>query len=111
MDEAPEVPQPVPTIPRGPLWVACSIPPLATLLGNLIVSVVRNPDPYGTTFLWVPIVIFFIILFCTPAFNRAVGKRYRGRSLVFLNWAYILGQMIVCLALWLGSCLLYLSTP
>lgn len=109
MDEVPQVPQPIPAIPRGPLWFACSIPPLATLLGNLVVSLVPNPDPYGTTFLWVPIVVFFIIVAFTTLFHRAVKTRYRGRSLVFLNCAFVLGQMIVCLALWLGSCLLYMN--
>jgi hypothetical protein len=109
MDEAPEIPMPVPEIPRLPLWIACSIPPVATLLGNLVVSFVRNPDPYGATFLWVPVVVFFIILVLTPLFHQAVRVRYRGRSLVFLNCAYVLGEIIICLALWFGSCFLLVN--
>ena len=109
MDEVPEVSQPVPEIQRRSLWTVLAIPPLAILVGNLLVSFVRNPDPYGTTFLWVPIVVFFVILFCIPAFHRSVGKRYRGRSLTFLSWAFFLGQIIGCLALWLGSCFLFMA--
>ncbi|MES2921718.1 MAG: hypothetical protein V4819_09230 [Verrucomicrobiota bacterium] len=109
MDEAPAVPQPVPAILRGAVWIACSIPPVATLAGNLIASFFRSPGDYGVVFLTVPVVVFFIIGGLVPLINLAVRTRYRGRSLVFLNCAYILGQIIVCLALWFGSCFLYMS--
>ena len=109
MIEAPEVPQPVPIIPRGPLWIACSIPPGAILAGNLIASFFRSPNDYGVVFLAVPVVVFFIIVGITPLFNLAVRVRYRGRSLVFLNCAFVLGQIIICLALWFGSCLLFVN--
>lgn len=106
MCEESEVPRPVPVIPRGPLWIAGSIPPLATLLGNLLVSILPDPDPYGATYLWVPVFVFFIIIAFTMLFHRAIKIRYKGRSLVFLDCAFALGQIIVCLALWIGSCLL-----
>ena len=109
MTEAPEVPSPVPVIPRGPLWLACSIPPAATLIGNLLASFFRNTSDYSVCFLLVPLVVLFIIGLITPLFNLAVRTRYRGRSLVFLNCAFILGQIIVCLALWFGSCFLFMS--
>lgn len=91
------------------MWIAFSVPPVATLPGNLIASFYRTPNDYGTSFLWVPIVVFFIIIACLPLFHRAIGSRYRGRSLVFLNCGYFLGQIIVCLSLWLGSCMLFFS--
>ena len=109
MDEAPEIPVPVPAIPRGPLWIVCSIPPLVTLAGNLVFSLVPDKDPYGTKYLCVPVAVLFIIIAFTALFHRAIKVRYRGRSLVFLNCAYVLGQFIVCLALWFGSCFLLVN--
>ena len=109
MTEVLEVPSPVPVILRGPLWLACSIPPMATLVGNLLAIFVRSPSDYGVGFLMVPMVVLFIIGLITPLFNLAVRTRYRGRSLVFLTCAFILGQIIVCLALWFGSCFLFMS--
>lgn len=111
MSEPPETPTPTPlsTIPRTPLWIAFSIPPLAILAGNPIANSYLTPTDYGTSFLWVPLVVFFIIIACLPLFHRAVGNRYRGRSLVFLNCGYFLGQIIVCLSLWVGSCMLFFS--
>ena len=109
MSEEPKIPPPLPTIPSKPQWIAFSVPPVAILAGNLIVSFYRTPNDYGTSFLWVPIVVFFLIIACLPLFHRAIGKRYRGRSLVFLDCGYFLGQVIVCLSLWIGSCLAFFS--
>lgn len=109
MSEKPETPPPLPAIPGTPLWIAFSVPPVAILAGNLIASFYRTPNDYGASFLWVPMVVFFLIVACLPLFNRAIGSRYRGRSLVFLDCGYFLGQIIVCLSLWLGSCMLFLS--
>ena len=103
------VPTPPQTIPKWPLWLALSIPPLSILTGNLIVSFNQNPEPYGASYLWVPLVVFFIILGLLPLFHRAMKTHYRGRSLVFLNLAYFFGQIIVCLSLWVGSCLLFVN--
>lgn len=109
MSEKPVIPQPLPTIPRAPLWITFSLPPIATLLGNLVASFYRTRDDYGTSFLWVPLVVLLLIIVCVPFFSRIVGNRYRGRSLVFLNCAYLLGQIIVCLSLWVGTCLLVVN--
>ena len=109
MSEEPKIPPPLPTIRSTPQWIAFSVPPVAILAGNLIASFYRTPNDYGTSFLWVPIVVFFLIIACLPLFHRAIGKRYRGRSLVFLDCGYFLGQVIVCLSLWIGSCLAFFS--
>ncbi|MES2658715.1 MAG: hypothetical protein V4689_08855 [Verrucomicrobiota bacterium] len=37
-------------------------------------------------------------------FHDAMKRRYRGRSLGFLVFSYILGQIIVCVVLSVGSC-------
>lgn len=108
MDEVPDTPPPLPAIPRGPLWIALSVPPIVTLLGNFVTGFYHGSDDYGLPFLWVPLVVFFVILGLSCRFYDAVGRRYRGRSLVFLRLAYFLGQIIVCLALWFGSCVLFM---
>ncbi len=109
MDEAPQIPQPVPEVPRKALWISLALPPAATLLGNLLAAGIRHRDDYGITFLGVPVLVLFLILGFLFMFKKAVGTRYRGRSLVYLNIAYFLGQIIVCLALWVGSCLLFVK--
>lgn len=108
MSEKPDSQGPpfLPEIPKNALWTALALPPLATLAGNLIVGVDGNAGDYGTEFLWVPVLAFFILLILLPVFHQAIKTRYQGRSLVFLNLAYFLGQVIVCLTIWLGSCML-----
>jgi len=111
MSEPPEIPPPLPraVIPRTPLWIAFSVPPVAILVGNVIANSFRTPEDYGTPFLWVPAVVFFLIVACLPVFHQAMASRYRGRSLVFLDCGYFLGQIIVCLSVWMGSCMIFFS--
>jgi|GEM_PF-1590910 len=111
MNEEPPVPQPVPEIPRGRLWGCLSIPPALTVLANGLIAIVgRTGDAASATFL-VPVIVFFVIIAFTLPFNEAVGKRYRGSSLVFLTLTFLFGQIIVCLALWFGSCVLFFPAP
>ncbi|MBC8126323.1 MAG: hypothetical protein H8M99_04145 [Gloeobacteraceae cyanobacterium ES-bin-144] len=102
-------PPPVPTLSKASLWTVLSIPTLLTLIGNVIVHFTSGDGDYGSNYLVTPMVMFFVILILTPFFNHVVRSRYRGRSLVFLNFGFILGQMMVCLAVWFGSCLLLIS--
>lgn len=105
-DELP-IPQPVPEIPRGRLWSCLVIPPVMTLLANGIIAILgRNGGPAFAS-LGIPVVMFFVIIGLTQHFHDTINKRYQGRSLVFLNFAYFLGQIIVCLTLWFGSCVLF----
>jgi hypothetical protein len=98
---------PVPQIPRGPLWITLAIPPVLTLVTNMGIGLLsRNGGDGGISLLIPPIMFFVIIGFCTK-FHSLVKQRYKGRSLVFLNFAYFFGQVIVCLALWIGSCVLF----
>lgn len=106
MNEIPEIPEPAPTIARGPLWCALAIPPAVTLVANIAIGLAsRGVDVAGLSML-IPPVMFFVILGLSFRFHEIVRTRYRGRSLVFLYCAYFLGQIIVCLALWIGSCAL-----
>ncbi|MES2921719.1 MAG: hypothetical protein V4819_09235 [Verrucomicrobiota bacterium] len=106
MDEIPETPEPIPTIDKGPLWWALAIPPLVTLVINIALGLSSGIGDVAGFSLLIPPVMFFVILGLSFRFHGIVKPRYRGRSLVFLNSAYFLGQIIVCLALWIGSCAL-----
>jgi len=109
MDEKPEVPQPVAAIPRGPLWVVLAIPPATTLIANLAIGLYSRNGGDGGVSLLLPVVMFFVILGLLFRFLAIIKPRYRGRSLVFLGFAYFLGQIIVCLTLWIGSCALFFA--
>jgi len=104
MNEEPEIPEPMPKFSSSRLWTALLLPPLATLLGTLIVGACRQHEDYGSTFLWVPLVDFFLILGTSAFFSKVVSVRYQGRSWTLLCFFYFIGQIVTCLALWLGSC-------
>ena len=106
MDEIPEIPEPIPTIPRGSLWNALAIPPLVTLVANIALGLSSGIGEVAGLSLLIPPVMFFVILGLSFHFHAIVKPCYQGRSLVFLTSTYFLGQIIVCLALWIGSCAL-----
>lgn len=109
MNEVPEVPQPVTMIPQGPLWATLAIPSVLTLLPNIAIGLGSKNGGDGGLSLLIPVVMFFVILGLTIRFHSIIWPRYRGRSLVFLVSSYFLGQIILCLALWIGSCALFFS--
>lgn len=110
MNEVPEVPQPVAMIPQGPLWATLAIPSVLTLLPNIAIGLGSKNGGDGGLSLLIPVVMFFVIFGLTFRFHAIIAPRYRGRSLVFLVSSYFLGQIILCLALWIGSCALFFST-
>ena len=110
MNETSELPKSVPEIPRGPLSSTLVIPPAMTFLTNMAIGLSgKGMGDAGLSLFLLP-VMFFVVLGFTSRFHHIVGARYRGRSLVFLNFAYFLGQIIVCLALWFGSCVLFFKS-
>lgn len=105
MEEAPEVPSPPPEIPKGKLWTALLLPLGITFLGSVIAAMVAEPSQYGRgEFLVVLPVSLVAILACLVEFISAWKVRYRGRSLVLTGIGFLLGQVILCLALWFGCC-------
>jgi hypothetical protein len=105
MKGKPEIPMP---IPGRPLWAALAIPPLATVVANLLLGYAFGGDAVSAILIAVPLGIVFLIIIFLLLFLDAVGRRYHGRSLTFLGFSYFLGQIIVCVAFWFGSCLLAL---
>lgn len=109
MDETPAAPTPPPEIPRGRLWRALLVPSIVTVIGTLVASAAaRSNGSYGEELLLMLPVGLVVILLAAVPFAKALGVRYRGRSLVLTTIGFILGQIILCLALWFGCCLVSL---
>jgi hypothetical protein len=106
MEQAPEVPTPPPEIPKGKLWTALLLPPAVMCFGSLLIALNRRHSSYGEEFLVMLPVGLVAILATSVAFVQAWGVRYHGRSLVLTTLGYILGQIILCLAVWFGCCLI-----
>ncbi|MCW1925825.1 hypothetical protein OKA05_24920 [Luteolibacter arcticus] len=112
MEESPEVPIPPPEIPRGELWAALLLPVVVMCAGCVLclgVSGARSVDGYdlvGTL-----MVMFTVEMVMMPVaadlFVRAWGVRYRGRSLVLTTLGFMLGQIVLCMAVWVGFCLIF----
>ncbi|MEO5914736.1 MAG: hypothetical protein ABIS50_10915 [Luteolibacter sp.] len=100
MNEEPGIPTP---IPRGPLWLSLLAPPVVVTLVMLLICLSGVPREF---LIPVPAILFFPLLSFLYVFNGAVGKRYKGTSLLVLGWFYFLGQVIVCFTVWVGSCVI-----
>ena len=107
MEEAPQVPPPPPEIPKEKLWTALFLPPVVMCVGSLIArAAVMQNSSYGEEYLVMLPVGLVTILVTAVLFVRVWRVRYRGRSLVLTTIGYILGQIVLCLAVWFGCCLL-----
>jgi hypothetical protein len=109
MNDEPEIPVPPPSIARGKLWASLAIPPAATFIANCITGLNWNRNDYGVSFLWVPILSLVLAIVFLFRFNSALRPRYQGRSAVLLGFFYFIGQIVICLAVWFGSCFLFTS--
>lgn len=106
MEQAPEVPTPPPEIPKGKLWTALLLPPVIMCIGSLLIALGRRQSSYGEEFLVMLPLGLAAILVTSVLFVRVWRVRYHGRSLVLTTLGYILGQIILCLAVWFGCCLI-----
>ena len=109
MNEAPEIPAPPPEIPRKSLWTTLAIPPAITTTGTLVMSMIFGSRNYGAEMLWMLPIGLIAIITCLVFFVRVFRIRYRGRTLVLTSIGYFLGQVILCLCLWFGSCMVVLQ--
>jgi hypothetical protein len=93
---------------RGPLWLLLVVPPLLLLVINLVIRAGSFKGQYGEGFLnALPGLLALIV--CQIFFSRLIGRRYRGKSLVLLSLAYFVGEFVIGLAVWFGSCLLFMN--
>lgn len=102
------VPQAPPEIPRGKLWTSLLVPPLLSTFLTLILAAASKKD-YGIAAMVVLPVGLIAIIACLFPFLACLRIRYRGRSVTLLGWGFFLGQIILCLSLWFGACLLVLQ--
>jgi hypothetical protein len=109
MNEISSEPKPPPSVPRGPLWASLAVPPALTFVFTSITALTIQNVGYGDPFLWIPLVMFFVILICTGVFHQLLKVRYHGRSVVFMDIGYLIGQVVICLAVWIGACVITLS--
>jgi hypothetical protein len=107
MDEEPQSPQEPPMIPRGKLWASLAIPPVICVIGTLAAGSAYAGNSYGFEFLYVLPVGLLAILIGLGFFIQAWRVRYRGRSLALTASGYFFGQIILCLTLWFGTCMLF----
>jgi len=103
-----ETPEP---LPRGPLWLLLVFPPLLLLMVNVVIGVSHLRGRYGEgeAFLDALPVLPLALIVCQVCFSRFLRRRYRGSSLVLLSLGYFIGEMVISLAVWFGSCLLFVN--
>jgi len=77
---------------------------LVTAAVNLSLGLAFGSDAGMVSIVLVPVLALALIVAFTVSFHLAVGQRFKGPSLVFLGLTYFIGQFLICLALWLGSC-------
>ena len=109
MNEAPEIPAPPPRIPRGELWTSLAAPPVVTFIANCLTGLGWSRNDYGASFLWVPLLSLALTIGYLLQFNSALRPRYQGRSAILLGFFYFIGQIVICLAVWFGSCFIFMS--
>ncbi|WP_338288819.1 hypothetical protein [Luteolibacter sp. LG18] len=97
-------PGPPPTIDRRRMWSALLLPSGVVTVGNAVVAA-NSPGPYGENFLNILPIGLLAVIFGTILFSGAIRPRYRGRSRVMLNCFYFLGQVVIGIGVWAGSCL------
>jgi hypothetical protein len=107
MSGIPEIPKPEPKVPPVLFWISLVAPPaiiyFVTLAARFMMDV-KLEERFILSLLIVPFVFSVTAVFLM-IFYHAVGKRYRGLSLEFLCATFFLGQIIVCLMIWLCFCL------
>lgn len=50
-----------------------------------------------------------VLIVCQGIFMEFIGRRFRGMSRVLLGFGYFIGEFIVGLTTWFGSCLLFVN--
>jgi hypothetical protein len=98
-ERPPDVPQPIPEIPKGALWLSLGIPPVVALLASTVIAIFHEYDavPFSAA-----VVCILTAMRGLGEFDGLIARRYQGNSAIFLSWAYFLGQAIVCAALGIG---------
>ncbi len=105
-------PQEPPQVPRGKLWTALLVPPLLTGGLNLAIAALGSvgalgssgaDNAIGLSMCLLPVGLLVIII-CLIPFLACLRVRYRGSSVVLSGFGYFIGQVVICFAIWFGTC-------
>jgi hypothetical protein len=107
MNEETETTKPEPEIPRGRLWLVLLTPPLLTGLGSLVAGL---PN-FFLLYLLTPLIAFFGIIWGSIRFNELIRFLHLGGFRDLIVFFYLIGQIVICFAVWYGSCFLFLPNP
>ncbi|BCU76521.1 hypothetical protein llg_12360 [Luteolibacter sp. LG18] len=107
----PPMPEP-PRMPRGRLWASLLAPPFATGASlGLVVLLDQAHALSGND--WIPwllmVVTGAVMLVSLIQFILLVSRRYIGGSIALLILGYLVGQAVVCFAVFFGGCLLLMA--
>lgn len=81
-----------------------------TFLLNMVIGLFSKRFGDPSLSLLLPPVMLFVVIGFTLHFHNLVSKRYPRWLLVGLDLGYFFGQIMLCLALWIGSCSLFFTT-
>jgi hypothetical protein len=106
--DEPPLPPPPPKTNLKLLWTSLLVPPAVTAGSNLLIGCCGEVGSYGENMLLSLLVAVLTIFACLFVFLAAIRPRFRGRSAVLLGFAFPVGHIVVCLAVWFGSCIPFL---
>jgi hypothetical protein len=99
--DAPQVVRPEPPGPGAPrIFAYLLAPPLATGVATCLTFMMTQ----DLAILYI-IIVAAVSIWATVGFIRVVSNAYRGPSRVLLILGYLLGQPLVCFAVFFGACL------
>jgi hypothetical protein len=94
----PSSPEPV----KPPLGLIIGFPPLFMFVGTLMTNGYQPGKIIG--YFVAPALVLLMILCFSPWFVKAIGhEKFTGTGYL-LAIGYFIGQFILCLSLWIGSC-------
>ena len=99
-DSSPSTPPDPPQINLLQLWLSLLTPVALTAL-SLVIMMDGSGEPLS--------IISLSILSCMVWFIFVMKKRYKGSSLVFLGFGYLIAEVVVCGATFFIGCLSMLS--
>lgn len=93
-------------IPRGKLWATLFGPPLATVAATMLFLLGVNGAWWPTVLM---ILVAAVMLVSLIFFFVLVSRRFLSGHAVLLVFGYLIGQAVVCFALFFGACLLMMG--
>jgi hypothetical protein len=87
------------------MWRALSLPPAVMVLMVLISAVLPENDPRIVVLLAAAPITLVAIVIGIVMLARVLQTRFRGSAIACMVVAYLLGELLICTAIWFGACL------